>query len=283
MTSAPARGRPARASAGARVPAAALPVARVLVDVSLAHLDRPYDYLVAESDSAAALPGARVRVRFAGRLVNGYVLHRLTESEHHGRLGFVERVVSAEAVLTAEIAELARVVAQRYAGSTADVLRLAVPPRHAKTEAEAPVRAPGQASEHAGVVEHPVAGWTRYPAGEAMLSAIRDRKAPRAVWQAVPGEDWPARLAEATTVAATAGLGALLIVPDARDLARMDAALTATLGTGRHMTLSADLGPAERYRRFLAVSRGDVRIVAGTRAAVFAPVVELGLLAVFDD
>src|SRR5664279_1028495 len=124
MTSAPARGRPASAGAGAgaRVPAAALPVARVLVDVSLAHLDRPYDYLIAESDSAAALPGARVRVRFARRLVNGYVLHRLTESEHHGPLGFVERVVSAEPVLTAEIAELARVVALRYAGSTADVL-----------------------------------------------------------------------------------------------------------------------------------------------------------------
>ncbi|HEY4993408.1 MAG TPA: primosomal protein N' [Nakamurella sp.] len=283
MTSAPARGRAARAVAGARVPAAALPVARVLVDVSLAHLDRPYDYLVAESDTAAALPGARVRVRFAGRLVNGYVLHRLTESEHHGPLGFVDRVVSVEPVLTAEIAELARVVALRYAGSTADVLRLAVPPRHAKAEAEAPVRAPGQASEHAGVIEHPAAGWTRYPAGEAMLSAIRDRRAARAVWQALPGEDWPARLAEAATVAAAAGLGALLIVPDARDLARVDAALTATLGTGRHVTLSADLGPAERYRRFLAVSRGDVRIVAGTRAAVFAPVVQLGLLAVFDD
>ena len=49
------------------------------------------------------------------------------------------------------------------------------------------------------------------------------------------------------------------------------------------MTLAADLGPAERYRRFLAVSRGDARVVAGTRAAVFAPVHDLGLVAVFDD
>ena len=38
-----------------------------------------------------------------------------------------------------------------------------------------------------------------------------------------------------------------------------------------------------RYRRFLAVSRGAVRIVAGTRAAVFAPVADLGLIAIFDD
>ncbi len=127
------------------------------------------------------------------------------------------------------------------------------------------------------------AGWRRYPAGAAFLGAIGHGRPARAVWQAMPGEDWPRRLAEAAEVAADAGRGALLIVPDARDLARLDAALGAVLGTGRHVTLSADLGPAERYRRFLAVSRGRQRVVAGTRAAVFAPVVDLGLVAVFDD
>src|SRR6476659_9046717 len=144
MTAATAIPRPPRAArerAGAREPAQTLPVARVLVDVPLAHLDRPYDYLVAEPDSAAAVPGSRVRVRFAGRLVNGFVIARLAESDHPGRLGFLDRVVSAEPVLTPEIAELARVVAERYAGSTADVLRLAVPPRHARTEAEVPAGA----------------------------------------------------------------------------------------------------------------------------------------------
>ena len=103
------------------------------------------------------------------------------------------------------------------------------------------------------------------------------------MWQALPGEDWPALLAEAAAVAAGEGRGALLIVPDARDLTRLDAALATALGGGRHVTLSADLGPAERYRRFLAVSRGEISVVAGTRAAVFAPVADLGLVAVFDD
>ena len=47
----------------------------------------------------------------------------------------------------------------------------------------------------------------------------------RAVWQALPGEDWPARLAEAAAIALAAGRGALLVVPDARDLERLDKAL----------------------------------------------------------
>jgi primosomal protein N' (replication factor Y) len=103
------------------------------------------------------------------------------------------------------------------------------------------------------------------------------------VWQALPGEDWPARLAEAAAAAHRAGRGALLIVPDARDLERLDAALTAALPPRAHLVLSADLGPAERYRRFLAVLHGRVRVVAGTRAAAFAPVRDPALLAVFDD
>ena len=53
-----------------------LPVARVAVDISLAHLDRPFDYLVPASMDATAAPGCRVRVRFAGQLVDGYLLDR---------------------------------------------------------------------------------------------------------------------------------------------------------------------------------------------------------------
>ncbi|HET9302999.1 MAG TPA: hypothetical protein VFO20_09510, partial [Propionibacteriaceae bacterium] len=45
-----------------------LPVARVAVDMPLSHLDRPFDYAVTAEQDATAVPGARVRVRFAGRL-----------------------------------------------------------------------------------------------------------------------------------------------------------------------------------------------------------------------
>jgi primosomal protein N' (replication factor Y) (superfamily II helicase) len=80
----------------------------------------------------------------------------------------------------------------------------------------------------------------------------------------------------------------VIVVPDARDLARVDAALTAVNLPGPgdqpgHVCLTADLGPAERYRRWLAVLRGTVRVAAGTRAAMFAPVGQLGLVVLWDD
>ncbi|MEV4189551.1 primosome assembly protein PriA, partial [Streptosporangium canum] len=128
---------PARPAKGVPEPAAVLPVARVAVDTPLPHLDRPFDYLVPATVDADAVPGARVRVRFAGKLVDGFLLERLEASEHEGKLARLEKVVSPEPVLTPEIVALARAVADRYAGTLADVLRLAVPPRHAKVEAEA--------------------------------------------------------------------------------------------------------------------------------------------------
>jgi primosomal protein N' (replication factor Y) len=293
---APARGTgrqsraraPRRRSPAASPVAAELPVARVLVDVPLAHLDRPFDYLVPERMAESAAPGCRVRVRFAGQLTGGYLLERVAASEHPGRLAVLERVVSPERVLTPEIAALAREVADRYAGTVADVLRLAIPPRHAGAEArpEGPGAQgpPGTGGAPGAAMPRPAAGpWARYPAGQAFLAALADGRAPRAVWTALPGQAWPEEVARAAGTAAATGRGALIVVPDARDLDLVDAALARVLGPGQHACLSAGLGPAERYRRWLAVARGEVRVAAGTRAAMFAPVADLGLVVLWDD
>src|SRR5215831_4577590 len=275
----PVRGRrPRRRSRAAQPAAAELPVARVLVDVPLAHLDRPFDYLVPEPMAEAAVPGCRVRVRFAG----GYLLERVAASDHQGQLAVLERIVSPERMLTPEIAALAREVADRYAGTVADVLRLAIPPRHAGAEARPGAR--GVPGSTAPRPVRPAAGpWARYPAGQAFLAALAGGRAPRAVWTALPGQDWPEEIARAVGTAAATGRGALIVVPDARDLDMVDAALARVLGAGRHACLAAGLGPAERYRRWLAVARGEVRVVAGTRAAMFAPVAGLGLVVIWDD
>lgn len=314
------------------------------MDVPLPHLDRPFDYLVPDTLDADARPGVRVKVRFAGQLVDGWLLERVAESAHP-KLAYLEKVVSPVPVLAPEVAALARAVADRYAGSLADVLRLAVPPRHARVEKDVTATdAPGTdddpptaadpagpgsadpagpgsadanaesaagpasadaADSEAGLTAAPDAsvaepadapgapvaaptpvdprGWRDYPAGPALLRALTAGRAPRAVWSALPGEDWADRYADAVAATVAGGRGAVVVVADARDLDRLDAALTAVLGPGRHACLSAAAGPARRYRAFLAARRGDVPVVIGTRAAMFAPIERLGLVAVWDD
>ncbi|MFC9872035.1 primosomal protein N' [Nocardia salmonicida] len=320
--------------------AAGHPIARVLPLLSPAHLDRDFDYLVPAELDEIARPGVRVRVRFAGRLVDGYLLERLPRSDHNGKMMPLERVVSPERVLAPEILRLATAVATRYAGTRADVLRLAIPPRHARTEtggtkkpgtaakappvtevvdtdddspsgipAEADGNGSGESAAAAGgatadqpdettaevrpesTPEVPVAqprvevdasAWGRYVHGLAFVDALAHGKGARAAWQALPGENWAARLAELAATVAASGRSAVLMVPDQRDLDRLLAECVALVGDSA-VGLSAGLGPAARYRRWLAVLRGQARIVVGTRAAVFAPARDLGLIAIWDD
>ena len=270
-----------RARKAAEAPLAELdPVARVLVDLPLAHLDRPFDYAVPASMAADAVPGVRVKVRFAGQDVDGFLVERRATSDHTGRLTPLRRVVSSEPVLSPAVATLTEEVARRWAGSRSDVLRLAIPPRHATTEKQPSAAAPGPTPVDVAAAE---AAWAGHATAASYLAHLADGGSPRAVWGAAPGTDWPLLVAHAVAATAAGGRGALVCVPDHGDVTRVDAALTAVLGDGQHVVLTADAGPARRYREFLAVARGTTKVVVGTRAAAFAPVHELGLVVVWDD
>ncbi|WP_017608079.1 primosomal protein N' [Nocardiopsis xinjiangensis] len=321
----PAAGTKARTAKRpkAKRPADHLPVARVVVDTPLPHLDRPFDYRVPASMDEKAVPGCRVRVYFNNRKLDGFLVERVEQSEFPGQLRYLDSVVSPEPVLAPQILDLARAVAERYAGTLNDVLRLAVPPRHGRVEKETAaaeegaVRGPeaadpraaaaptGESAEHPpvppeahapqpgpqdtgvpGATEAPPVlpgPWANYPEGPSFLRALREGRPARAVWNALPGQDWAHSVAVAAGATEAAGRGTVVAVPDGRDVAAVDAALTEELGEGRHVALTAGLGPAERYRRWLKVLRGQVRVVVGTRGVVFAPVYDLGLVVLWDD
>ncbi|WP_026123134.1 primosomal protein N' [Nocardiopsis chromatogenes] len=416
-----AASKPAKPKKGPkqRSPADELPIARVAVDTPLPHLDRLFDYQVPADMADDAVPGCRVRVPFHGQVLSGFLIERAAASDFTGRLSYLSAVVSPEPVLTPEIRDLARAVADRYAGTFSDVLRLAVPPRHARVEKEgrtgkkpdeaatdepsggeaeaadapaesaqpehggtddsaaadvspdtdtdtdaapsaeddgtapetptadtpqesaepddtaesgpptdAPPASPSDAdapeAEDTGAAPEPapsaalqehghegeeapepaapadadtdangspdpdpapdaVGPWADYPFGPSFVSALRAGRAPRAVWSALPGPGWDDAIAVAVRTTVDAGRGAVVVVPDGRDVAVLDAALTERLGPGRHVALTAELGPAERYRRWLAALRGQASAVVGTRAAMFAPVHDLGLVVLWDD
>ncbi|MGL6234269.1 MAG: primosomal protein N' [Segniliparus sp.] len=260
--------------------AKALPVAKVLPLLGPAHLDREFDYLVAEEQDEAAQPGVRVRVRFAGRLVDGILLERALRSDHEGRLAPLHRVVSPERVLPSELRALVEATAARYAGTRGEVLRLAIPPRHARTEEAVPAVPRGREAPASCPA---LDGWSRYEHGAAFATALAAGRGPRGVWSALPGESWQRRFAELAAVAAGRGRTSVLVAPDHRDVKTLAQACQEVLGPRAVATITADAGPAARYGQWLAALRGQVWCVTGTRAAMFAPVPDLGLVAIWDD
>lgn len=255
------------------------------VDVPLAHLDRLFDYAIPEALDAEAQPGVRVRVGFSGRLVDGFIVDRVEESEH-ARLAPLARVISAIPVLTPDVLTLARAVADRYAGTLPDVLRAAIPPRHARAEAQVIAKdaEPWELPESVDL-----AVWGDYTGGQAFSErVVAGERGLRAVWTSAPATgsadagDWP-RLIALTALAAAVHGGVGIVVPDARDLARVAAALDQAGAAKAYATLSADAGPQRRYSAYLRVLTARVPIALGTRAAAFAPVASPSLFILWDD
>jgi primosomal protein N' (replication factor Y) (superfamily II helicase) len=277
----PARPRRTRT----RVPrpvADARPVAQVMIDSSVPHLDRVFDYAVPEELAETAVPGARVRVRFAGRLTDAYVVGRQDAGEHEGELKALERVIGVEPVLTAQTMQLVAEVAERCAGTFSDTVRAAVPPRHARAEGVAVTPATWVAPVESVHAER----WEQYDRGAALLQRLA-AAAPtgtRAVWSAAPATDWTADVgALVRTVLAQPVGDVIVVVPDAADVDRCRAELADAQAAHVLATLTADQGPERRYREFVRILRGGVRVVVGTRASVFAPLPNLRLLVVWDD
>ena len=261
----------------AEVPIATnFPVAQIAIDSQLPHLDRIFDYAVPAKFDEIAQPGVRVRIRFAGKLTDGWLISRVQESDHPGTLAALSNVISPEIVLLPEILELAQSVADRQAGTLSDVLRNAVPNRHAGAEAT-------QFLPPSEIPAATTSAWTEYVGGEALIKRTLAGEQPRAI--VTTGGDNPASLLAQYAVAiARADKSTIITVPDRAAIDRILQEL-GNLDCPKESiaVLAADDGPSVRYRNWLAILRGNARIVVGTRNAVFAPAQNVAAVCIWDD
>lgn len=272
------------------------PVARVHVLGSLPHLDRAFEYAVpAELDQLK--PGQRVRVSFAGRDAEGIVRARGSQPETDRALAPIKRIVSPDQVIDESMLRVCELIAERYAGSLTDVLRLAVPPRHARAEKRVhdalaaaaasddrgdapaePAVTPTAEAEGQPELIRPII--ERFPALTVFLDHARDGGAPRASILLDPVDDWH-RLAEDLIRGLADTDGILILAPDARDVRRAAEYLR---GVGLDCAeLTSSEGPEKRYGTFLRILTGQHRIIVGTRSAAFAPVKNLRLILMWDE
>ncbi|MBG6180097.1 primosomal protein N' [Arthrobacter sp. CAN_A1] len=279
-------------------------MAQVILDSPLPHLDRVFDYSVPRELATSAQPGVRVRVRFSGREHTGFIIERSATTDSTTRLLPLMKVLSEQQVLTPGVLALSRAVAARYAGTVSDVLKVAIPPRMARVDtafaaasdpaAEPAVSEPApEPAVPAAAPSGPADLWTagepllaRYANGASFLRHLAAGHSPRAVLTSLGGygsRDWAAEIAEAVAAVWHTGRGAVVVVPDQRDLARVEAALDHRLGSGQVARLTAEDGPTPRYRNFLKLLNGQVRVAVGTRSAAYAPVQDLGLVCLWDD
>ena len=325
------------------------PVARVRVDSTLPQVDRTFDYRVPAELSEDAVPGARVRVLFNGHEMTGYIEERAATTDWtRTSLLPLKSVLSRVPSVAPEIFALAEALADRYASTVANVLRLAVPPRIAALDKKYAPLLPGYESAYLGdsapvstsdapepaaselvasesaesgpstasatsstttasatdpyawlatpgapapFVLNPDAPdaasvFSDYENGAEFIEDVAAGAATRAVMTVLPGHlehTWADVLATALAAAAASGRGAIAVVPTAKNLDLLEAALAERLPADSFVRLSSDSTPHTRYHGFVKARLGQVPVVIGTRAAAYAPVANLGLVVCWDD
>ena len=107
-----------------------MPFARVAIDVKTRALAAPFTYTVPARLDASVVPGCCVVVEFGRRPAVGYVLavdETLDPGLTGARLLPIQQVLS-EALFLPEAGDVAQWIAQEYASSLADAVRLFLPP-----------------------------------------------------------------------------------------------------------------------------------------------------------
>ncbi|WP_295642021.1 primosomal protein N' [uncultured Corynebacterium sp.] len=270
------------------------PIARVLPLLGVPHLDRLFDYSVPAKFNEEARAGVRVRVRFAGRLVDALLIERRSTTDHEGELRPLERVISPLQLLTPQLWDAVNVLAERWAGTRSDILRSVLPARHASAE-KAGLFGGGKSWDQLGVAS---SSWEEltvdslqaakeslglYRFGTNFLDATLASRRAHAHLLGIPGHNLHQMAADVASTVAMHGQGVLIVAPNAREIGRITSALSKWLSATQITELSAEIGPSARYRRYLSILAGQARVVVGTRSAMLAPVQNLGLIVLFGE
>ena len=243
-------------------------VARVAIDSPLPQLDRLFDYEIAEGIRDSITVGARVRVPF-GRgvgLSDGYVVELVSQSDFTGKLARLEELVSPVSVLTPEIYALCRSVADRQAVTIADVFKLAIPTRSVAVEKKW-IAASGELQ-----VTKPKPKQT----GQRSFVFVEPRTNEH-------GPIWVQQLVSRAIANLESGESTILVVPDYRDQAVLIRELKLRTSTENVVDYTSQQTNSLRYSAFLRCLSPAPAIVIGSRAALYAPVSNLGEIVIWDD
>lgn len=234
--------------------------AKVVFKSALPSLDREFDYLIPLELENEVIVGSQVLVPFgrSKKAEEGFVVSISESSEFAGKLNAISQVITALPLIHASFYGFLRKLADRQAGTVGDLLKFAIPSRSVAVE-------------------------KKFIALKPALQAQKSRQtANRQALLARPSDDaWCEDLVKFARKQISNDFSCILIVPDYRDRQVLEARLRANQIDP--ILLSTELKPSEKYSSFLSCLLTGNHVVVGSRGAVFAPLANLGGIALLDD
>ena len=236
-------------------------------------LPKGFHYRVPDAMPIAA--GTRVRAPFGARSASGMVLS-VFDGEPGRPLKFLERAIDSSPALGAEGVECARWMSRRFGAPIGECVKALVP-AYVKSLDESASPAAGFAQAGPALALTP--GQAR--ALERLNALLDERKPARAVLFGVPASGKTEVYLRLIRRALERGGQALFLLPEIALTRPFFDEFQASLGAPVALWHSG-LTPRERRLTWLAVRRGDVKVVVGARSACLLPFRDLSL-AVLDE
>ena len=251
------------------------PVAAVLVDTPVSHLEGVYDYLVPLHLEDSAVYGTKVVVPFGNTQVDGLIVGRKNDSEQIKNLKMIIDVSSPSGLVSTQVIEHLELVRNRFGGSFWSLFKSALPARVAKEDKMiADIRSPLASETYESPQLRDLIGRSDY----GMLIGKQRLK-----WAI----NLPIGIASSNFVNEIIKLRArtgqvLVIVPDEKDLLALKNDLKDFFGTS-FLELGTHLGKSDRYKNFLIARFSRPSLIVSTRSGVFTDLEENSTVVVLSD
>ncbi len=231
---------------------------RVAVESPLLQLDREFDFLVPAELRSTVKWGSRVKFIFGRSKAEntGLVVELLKQSEW--AKSPITAVVGDRPFITRELYDFCRAVSLRQVVAIGEILQLAIPQHMPRVPLD-------------DISEKPIG--TRSIANEVVLTS----SAVKLSSGLVPA--WARLFVQRASEQLLGGNSSILLAPEASDVEQI---AIAAKELNVEITIWETAKKSLRYQNFHKAF-DQVRVIVGTRSAIYAPVANLGLIAVADD
>lgn len=224
-------------------------VAQVWVDSGLSHLDGLYSYRIPNDLLSEISVGSRLKVPFNSRSCEAIVVELKTTTDNPGNLKVVESLLGDLPVVNSKILHFYAEMARYWASDPYSLINSGIPPRVASVE--------------------------RSFATQKIEPILNKQRRFRNIqFSYLMHSPHISPYTELTNLAVTQSLNGsvLLLLPDVKDVARVQALLLKMKTEFPIIRLDSSLSRSDRYNNYLFASVSNHAIVIGTRSALFAPI-----------
>lgn len=248
-----------------------------------------FTYRVPPEMESLIVEGARVVVPFGKQSVTGYVLG-LTDTSDHPEPRAIEALAGDDepSLLLPYQVELAHWISTYYAAPLPEVVRAMIPPgirsikvgskrrRGPRVESRDRTLSGKQRASRSGQFTT-----AQQAAVEAMREALQARQG-RLLLHGVTGSGKTEVYLEAIEDCLATGRGVIVLIPEIA-LTPQTISRFAERFAGRIAVLHSLLTPSEKAFEWRRLRSGEATVAIGPRAAIFAPVANLGLIVVDEE